>query len=209
MAKLTPTVNTSGKYKVQLPWRINENSILTCLAVRSFDDIYNKNEDVYEVYYERYGLTNGLDVNGQPFDFDKERLLLPNIITLVDAAGGIYYVPDTFITSMPTQSDIPYSERIMSVSLGPMPDALEIDNIVTEVMELIKSKTGMTNVNIVQHSLALLDNPTYDEHLAMERVRKASLANATSVFEELAKANAEIARQNALIAKYEATLTGR
>ncbi len=209
MAKLTPTVNTSGKYKVRLPWRINENSILTCLAVRSFDDIYNKNEDVYEVYYERYGLTNGLDVNGQPFDFEKERLLLPNIITLVDAAGGIYYVPDTFITSMPTQSDIPYSERIMSVSLGPMPDALEIDNIVTEVMELIKSKTGMTNVNIVQHSLALLDNPTYDEHLAMERVRKASLANAKSVFEELAKANAEIARQNALIAKYEATLTGR
>lgn len=207
MAKLTPKVNTSGKFKVKLPWRINENTILTCIAIRSFEDIYNKNEDVYEVYYERYGATNGLEVDGRPFDFEQERSHLPNIITLADPFGGVYYIPDTFIASMPTQSDIPYSERILSVSLGPMPDALEIDNIVTEVSELIKSKTGMTTVNILQHSLALLDNPTYDEHLAAERVRKASLENATSVYEDLAKAEAEVIRLNSVVAKYEAALT--
>lgn len=209
MAKLTPSINTSGKYKVKSPWRINESTILTCIAVRSFDDIYKKNEDVYEVYYEPYGCTTGVQVDGRPFDFEQERNHLPNIVTLVDPFGAVYYVPDTFITSMPIQSDIPYSERILSISLGPMPDALDVDNIVNEVTEIVKSKTGMTNVNVLQHSLALLENPSYDEHLAMERVRKASLNNANSVFEKLELANAEIARLTAVVAKYEATLTGR
>lgn len=209
MAKITPTVNATGKYKVRLPWVINENSILTCIAIRSFDDIYNKNEDVYDVYYETAGAVNGSIVDNKTFDFEKERLLLPNIITLQDVNGGIYYVPDTFIASIPTQSDIPYSERIISVSLGPMPDYLDISNITDELTDLVKSKTGMSVVTVREHSLALLDNPTYDEHLAMDRVRKASLENDVSVYEELNKANAEVQRLNLIIAKYEATLTGR
>lgn len=206
MAKLTPSIDATGKFKVKLPWRINENSILTCIAVRSFDDIYKKNEDVYDVYYETAGCTNGTIIDGRPFDFEKERLALPNIVTLVDAAGGVFYIPDTFILQMPMVSDVPYSERIISISLGPMPDALDISNVTTEVGELVKKKTGMTNVTVREHSLAILTNPTYAEHLAMERVRKASLANATSVFEELAKAQAEIARLNLLVLNYEAVL---
>ena len=206
MAKMTPSMNATGKYKVKLPFKINENAVLTCIAIRDFDDIYSKNEDVYEVYYETAGLTNGTVVDQQPFDFERERLLNPNIITLSDVTGALYYIPDTFILSMPAISDVPYSERILSVSLGPMPDMLDVNNVKAEMTELVKSKTGMTTVVVHEHSLALLENPTYDEHLAMERVRKASLQNSASVYERLARAEAEVTRLNALVAKYETTL---
>lgn len=206
MAKLTPSIDSIGRYTVKFPWTINANALFTCKAIRSFDSIYKLGQDVYQSYYVPYGATNGVLIDGVPFDFEKERLLEPNIITLMDSAGSVYYIPDTFIATIPDQTDISYSQRVLAVSLGPLPGNLDISNFKADLQDLITSKLGIANPQIIETVAPLTDNPTYEESLVMERTRKASITNNTSQREQLVQQQREIARLNRIIQAYESKL---
>lgn len=201
--KMTPAIYSNGKFTVRSPRVIDANTLYTCIAIRSFDDIYQKGEDVYDVYYAAYGIVDGVTVDGRPFSFEVERAVLPNIITLQNSQGALYYVPDTFITSFPNQTDLTYSQRIISVGLGPLPVTLDITNITADIGDLVKDRLGIANPDVRENSVPILANPTYEEHVTMETSRKAAIKQNLSLREQLVIANATIAAQQTTIAMYE------
>lgn len=205
--KYTPDMYVVGKWSVRAPWTISSTTTYTCIAIRSFDDLYGKGEDVYNTYYVPYGCTDGVTVDGMPFKFETERLRLPNIVTLQDANGSLYYVPDTFITSYPDETEVPYSQRVISVALGPLPDTLDITNIISEISDIVKSRLGIESPVVQENVASVTSNPSYEEYLTMERVRKSAITANTSVREQLVAANTELAKLRQQIDAYEAILT--
>lgn len=201
--KLTPAIYSNGKFTVRMPRQIDAEAIYTCIAIRSFDDIYQKGEDVYETYYVPYGVIDGVMVDGRAFDFETERAGSPNIITLQNKLGALYYIPDTFITSFPNQTDILYTQRILSINLGPLPATLDITNITADIEDLVKNRLGISNPAVRENSVPVITNPTYEESVAMERSRKAAIVQNESLREQLVKAQALINQQQATIAIYE------
>lgn len=169
--KLTPELHTKGFYEFKLPWSPTLGVTYECLAVRSFEDIYKLGIDVYTHYYASVGLVNGQTIGATKFDFEVESKLYPNIVTLKGSDGSMLYIPDTFIDNMPDKSLVPYSEVILAVSLGPVPDVENLDSIKGDVTALIAARMNIdATVNICKASIQ--SNPTVEEHRLLQALRK-------------------------------------
>lgn len=207
--KISQLLGVSGNFTVKRPWVIDGNAVLKVIGVRSFDDIYKKGEDVYETYYVPYGAVNGATVDNRPFNFDAETKLHPNIITLMTKQGGVYYVPDTFIASYPTGGAIAYSHRVLSVSLGPLPDYMDTTALRNTIQDAVVKELGIVRDRIVvaDSRAALLTNPTLDDHLAMEAARAGAVQFERSKDEQIIDLQNQITALNRTIHNYEVIIT--
>lgn len=174
MPKRTPPLGTKGRYVLRTPWSTNPTMLYTCLAIRSFDDIYKLGYDVYSTYYVPMGLTNGAVVGGLTFQFDAERNATANIITLRATDGTYIYVPDTYIASYPDMSEHTYSHMVLSVSLGALPDYLDLSAVKDAVSGIVAQTFGLTPT-VKEHRTPSTANPTAAQHEAMEASRTAAI----------------------------------
>lgn len=170
--KQTPQLHASGFYEFEKPWKVKEGMVYECIAIRTFTDIYKLGISVYSAYYEPAGLVvNTLIPDGTSiFNFEEESAKQPNIITLRGVDGSVIYVPDTYITKMPDNTLVPYSQVVLGVSLGPLPDEVNIDTLVTDVNALVASRAGINSTVHVCRA-ALEKNPTFEEHVQLEFTR--------------------------------------
>lgn len=170
--KQTPQLHAKGFYKFASPWTVKAGTIYECLAIRTFTDIYKLGQDVYRTYYEPVGLIEGVVVPGTsvPFTFSTEVAQEPNIITLRGSDGSMIYIPDTFILKVPDSTLVPYSQVVLGVSLGPLPDDVNIDIVKQDIAALVASRMGI-NANVKVCRAGLESNPTFDEHVLLERAR--------------------------------------
>lgn len=172
--KKTPPIYAKGRWVLRLPFIANPNKIYTCIAVRSFADVYKLGQDVYRVFYLTMGVTDGGAIAGLPFNFIAERQLKPNIITLQADDGETIYVPDTFIQRFPDMGDVKYSHLVLSVSLSAVPDYLNLEEVKDAVAQTIASRFGFVP-QVREHRAPSTDNPTPEQHEAIEAARLASL----------------------------------
>ncbi len=172
--KKTPPIFAKGRWILRLPFIANPTKIYTCIAIRSFADVYKLGQDVYRVFYLTMGVTDGGTVAGLPFNFIAEQQLKPNSITLQADDGETIYVPDTFIQRFPDMGDVKYSHLILSVSLGAVPDYLNLEEIKDAVAQTIASRFGFVP-QVREHRAPSTDNPTPAQHEAIEAARLASL----------------------------------
>ena len=172
--KKTPPIYAKGRWVLRLPFIANPNKIYTCIAVRSFADVYKLGQDVYRVFYLTMGVTDGGAIAGLPFNFIAERQLKPNIITLQADDGETIYVPDTFIQRFPDMGDVKYSHLVLSVSLSAVPDYLNLEEVKDAVAQTIASRFGFVP-QVREHRAPSTDNPTPAQHEAIEAARLASL----------------------------------
>ena len=172
--KKTPPIYAKGRWVLRLPFIANPNKIYTCIAVRSFADVYKLGQDVYRVFYLTMGVTDGGAIAGLPFNFIAEQQLKPNIITLQADDGETIYVPDTFIQRFPDMGDVKYSHLVLSVSLSAVPDYLNLEEVKDAVAQTIASRFGFVP-QVREHRAPSTDNPTPEQHEAIEAARLASL----------------------------------
>ena len=170
MAKRTPPYMAKGRYTLLAPWTTNPAMLYTCMAIRSFEDIYKLGVDVYTNYYVPRGVTNGANIGGTPFSFDAESALKPNIITLVGDDNSVIYVPDTFILSYPNQGEVRYSRMVLSIDLGARPDYLDLSALKTSVGDLVAQQFGVVPT-VTEHRAPSFDNPTASQHDVLETAR--------------------------------------
>lgn len=204
--KLTPPLNTSGRYVLKAPWVANPGVLYTCAAIRSFDDIYKLGYDVYKIYYESMGVINGTLVNGSSFDFQSEKRQYPNIITLLGNDNTVIYVPDTFIARFPDTADVKYSHIVLSVSLGSLPDYLDLTELKNNVADAVTNVTGVT-ATINEHRAPSTNNPTSVQHDALEAARLSLVTNQTTLTAKLLKAQADLQLANQKIQALTAIIT--
>jgi hypothetical protein len=193
--KLTPPLNTTGRYVLRTPWAANPGVLYTCAAIRSFDDIYKLGLDVYKTYYEPMGVTEGAIISGNAFNFQQEKLLKPNIITLLGVDNTVIYVPDTFIAKYPDLSEVKYSHMILSVSLGALPDYLDLTDLKNNISDLVTSLTGVSST-VREHRAPSTSNPTSAQHEALEASRTALITATQTKTALLLKSQADLTLAN-------------
>lgn len=174
MAKKTPPLLAKGRYTLVAPWVANPNMLYTCMAIRAFEDIYKLGYDVQTIYYHSRGLVDGSIITSPAFVFATERTKQPNIITLVGDDGSVIYVPDTFIASYPNLSEVKYSHMVLSVSLGALPDYLDLNAVKAAVSGLVAQTTGVTPT-VLEHRVPSTENPTAAQHETLEVTRLAAI----------------------------------
>lgn len=173
--KKTPPLQAQGRYILVAPWTLNAAKLYTCVAVRSFEDIYKLGHDVYETYYVSRGMTNGTIVEGEPFSFEDEKKAKVNIVTLLSSDNEVIYVPDTFIASFPDLSEVPYCHLVVSVDIGAVPDYLQLDYLKTQLSETVTQILGVADPTVKEHRIPLDTNPTRLEHDALEVARTGAI----------------------------------
>lgn len=200
MSRLTPAIGASGIYELTSPYAVRPATTYTCKAIRSFDDIYRLNEDVFKLYYEPYGLSQA--------QFDADAAEGAVIVTLMANEIGleispsdpktIVYVPDTYITKFPDGDVVPYSHVVLSASLGALPDYLDVTDTMNDIGNIISEKVGVTpTVNIHKASLSNVMNSA--DHEAAEVARQAAVTNRNTIYTQY---NELDALYTALLAQY-------
>lgn len=197
--QLTPDLLARGRYKVREPFRISDDVDYTCIAIRSFRDIYREGSNPYTTIYQPVGLVDGFVIGDMTFSFAREELRGINIVTLMDDAGQSYLIPDNYIASFPSSTTVQYREFILSCSLGPLPE--DIDTVAAElaVASAVSEQFGI-EPTVAVHSLATLTNPTYEEHLALEQARKAAINTGSGQTERVKELEENALRDREIIA---------
>lgn len=189
MSKITPTVGTKGTFLLADPWIANPGEIYEITAIRTLSELARTGVDPKKSIYAAMGLTDGT----RNFVWADEEKINPYILTLSGSGGNIITIPDTFITSYPDTSIILYQRGIISVDLGIFPEDEDLSSIASDLTDLVRSRTGMPASSKV-HSLPLKTQPTSEQHLAYENVRKYNKPESISNYEEITLLRDELAR---------------
>lgn len=175
MIKKTPVVQLKGRYVLIAPWTTNPTKLYTCVAVRSFPDIYKLGIDVYSIYYVPRGMTNGTVIGAETFQFENEVRNKVNIVTLLSDDNEVIYVPDTFIAAFPNMAEVPYSHLVLSFSIGAIPDFVPIEALKTVLRDTVAQHLGLIPV-VNTHRLPTDTQPNGLQHDVLETARVGSIA---------------------------------
>lgn len=202
---ITPELHAAGVYSLIAPWSTAANTTYTCIAIRSFPDIAAEGVNIQAMYYVAMGLADGASYAGGTFNFAAEVARAPNIITLRDNSGNLIHVPDTFIASCPQLSIVPYSNTVLSFSLGAIPDFVDLTAIKAQIASVVAGLTGITpTVNTARAPCT--NNPSYAQNIVLENARIAAITNRTTDTQALTAAQAQVTLLNATVASLTAIL---
>lgn len=177
MAARTPPLFATGKWVVEQPYTVEQDTIYICKAVRSLDDIEAQGGDPFVRYYEPLGITRE--------DYDRDVLSMANIVTLMSSTAPTLYIPDTYIISFPDTTSMPYSHVVLSVSLGAVPDTLSMDDTQQKIADLVLNTLGIETVVNVHLSGVLSEGMDYVTHNSLENQRLTRIANNLSSYAQL------------------------
>lgn len=171
----TPSINAAGRFVFKAPYDNWTGVTYTVTAIREFEDIYARGDDVYLNYYVPMGLINNAVVEGETFSFADEVERNPSIVSLSGSDGTVRYVPTTYILEVPTASDIVYSRLLVLCDLGLLPDELDVTDIVDDVNQMVSARVGI-NAQTQLVKAPADAQPTMDEHAQLENSRTGSIA---------------------------------
>lgn len=172
MARITPPLHARGLYSLASPWQITAGKIYVCRAIRGFRDIYEQDKDVFEVFYKPQPFA---DLAAAQQAFDDDRKANAAIITLIaEDDSEVVYVPDTYITSYPGMDDVKYSHMVLSVSLGALPDKLDL----LPTKDLIANKVGAllgVEPEVKEHRVPHKEAISSSDHASLEAARQGAI----------------------------------
>lgn len=171
MAKLTPPLHTRGRYTLKEPFIADPTTLYTCEAVRTFRDIRERGYDPFKEFYEPMGLS--LE------QFQQDALINASIVTLTSEDKPIIYVPDTYILSYPNQQLVPYKHIVLSISLGMIPDYVDLSFLSNQISGVVSDVIGSTS-EVKLHNVPTLSSLTPEEHDVLEAARQAAITLRTT-----------------------------
>lgn len=185
MARLTPPIGATGKYTLKTPFVTIPLGNYSCKAIRTFDDIFKLNVDVFEQYYVPMGISAE--------DYELDRVAGACIITLISNNIGveletdpayqdsIIYVPDTYILKFPDGNAVPYSHIVLSLSLGALPDYLELTDVMADIADLASQKVGVVPAVKIHKALST-DIVSQEDSDIAEAGRQGAITNRETLF---------------------------
>ena len=207
--KKTPPMYARGRYVLTAPWDtdVNVSKTYTCIAIRSFKDIYEDGLDVEKEFYNPKGLVNGQLYAGTPFNFAGEKEVLANIVTLLRDDNQQYiYVPDTYIAAYPDMADVKYNQLILSMNFGALPDYLDLSAIKTSLASAVGSMIGKVP-EVKEHRAPSANTPTPTQHDALEATRLGNITNKETEYVKIKRLEQLAISKDAQIAKLTSILT--
>lgn len=167
----TPPIMARGRYQLRAPFVAPPTKVFICYAIRTFKDLYELGEDVYEKYYAPLGLSRNV------FQVDSERNV--TVVTLISDDHQVIYVPDSYILSYPDMGEVTYHRVVLSVDFGVLPEYLDFEhtkqqlgNVATDVI----GKMPTVSLHVAPSSGVI----TPDEHETLESSRLFNVQNQTT-----------------------------
>jgi PKD repeat protein len=173
---MTPPLNAKGVYTVNLPFQLVANTLYTCKAIRTYADLIDSGVDVYGVYYQPNNLTQQ--------QYQADLTAGASIITLMSDTSPTVHVPDTYIVAFPSMDNIPYSEVILALSLGPLPDKLDLSFAIQQIQDAASNTVGVTPT-VTTYLVPVTGVMTQAQSDAAETARQAAITNRTSDYAAL------------------------
>lgn len=173
---LIPTIGASGVWTLLPPFNalLTQSASYACLAIRKLEDIIAAGGDPYQqIYAPREGTTPG-SLQDQ-YDSDLANGIC--IVTLQSSSGATVLVPTSFIQSFPASGGVPYTNLIMGVDLGAMPDYVDLTFLKQQIANLVKTTVGLTQVEITTVVVSPTTHLSAADHQTAEAARQANITN--------------------------------
>lgn len=144
--RMTPPIDVEGLFVLRPPFSdlMKPNTIYMVKAIRSFKELFILNIDPYKSYYEPLNIPEA--------DYKDDATSNAHIITLVskipfsdtgDNTESVIYVPDTYILQYPNGDMVNYFNFILAVEMGPLPEWFDEADIVNDIQDIVRAKTGL------------------------------------------------------------------
>lgn len=186
MSRRTPPLFATGTWTVRHPFEVDTSTIYICKAIRSFDDLEARGIDPYETYYKPLGISRE--------DYDKDVINLANVITLMSDTKPTVYIPDTYISSFPDVTTVPYSHIVLSMSLGAVAETVVLDDLLVKIEELVEASIGIEGKVRVHRAGTVAEGLSQVDHRVIESNRLAKISNNTTTYAKLLEAQGELER---------------
>ena len=201
----TPQIDATGKYVLTAPFAAVVGKVYRCEAIEGFNTLEEDNVDVFQVYYEPFGLNSTI--------YEEDKLNGINIVTLVSDSSPTIHVPSSYITSFPNETSVPYSQTILSVDLGILPNGVDLDETIDAIRSYVSEVTGVPengegSLDVQLHLLSITDEISYQDHEALENNRIANIdaSGREAQFVTIRRQADEIDRLNTKVAALEAVI---
>ena len=125
-----------GNFKFTVPFdRHNSNKVLEVTSVRDIGEILDSGEDLYEFIYKPAGLSRE--------EMKRDLKNGVKIVVFKDSGGLYLYVPSSKIALSPDISGYLYTEKVIGIDLGPLPDDLDLEQLKIDISQLVEGRIGI------------------------------------------------------------------
>lgn len=200
MNNKTPPMHAKGVYQLLAPWSVTAGVIYECIAIRTFNDFVSKGEDVYERVYLPLGLAQSV--------CEADRAAGVKIVTLYSDSQPLVVVPDSYIAAYPSLNTVAYNAVVISLSLGAIPDGLDLSFLKNQLSETVLGVLGATP-DIHEHVLPSSGAITAEQHAVLETARQAAITHRTTDRARVLEQQGLIDRQRVVIDGLEQILRDR
>lgn len=193
MDRMIPPIGTRGLYSLKSPWVTKPTVLYQCSAIREFVDLENLGVNVYETYYFPMGLERNV--------FEQDRRSGQVIVTLTSDTEAPIYVPSSYIAAFPDLSYRNYQHIVLSASLGPLPDYIDLTFAKATVANVLSDVVGLTpTVHVSVAAMQGVISP--QEHETLEAARQAAIVNRTTEYAKVLQLQQQVTslqQQNAIL----------
>lgn len=195
---IVPPLHAYGLFEVRTPYTVVRTDLYRVTALRTYEEIAAAGRDAYQLAYVPVGLTKE--------DMQSDRVNGAIIVTLQSMTSGPVYIPSTYIESFPGMDWVPYSHLVLSVSMGMVPDSLDITPITTMVKNVLSDRLG-ANVQVKHHRSQVKGSVSETTHKELEIARKAAIQVRETDYSELLAAQRRIAQLEEYVSRLEEIVT--
>lgn len=203
MESAIPPIGTRGLYSLNAPWATEPSTLYTCVAIRRFVDLENLGVDVFQTYY--LPMVNDTITEGQlKASYENDRRNDVPIVSLQSETTAPIYVPNSYIAAFPSLAYRNYHHVVMSASMGPLPDYIDLTFAKTQMANVLSDVIGV-EVEVFVNVAAATGVITPDQHEALEVARQAAIDNRTTTYAhnlQLQEQNARLTQRLAILEQY-------
>lgn len=177
-------IGDRGVFKLKEPFAIlvTPQVVYEVRALRTLNDYVAGGESPYDRFYKPFNIS----------EKDYHLAVSKNecIVALNSGTGEWIYVPESYIEGMPSMSGIKYTNIILAVRLGAIPDTTSLEALVASIREQVMGYIGIdaeVRVSAVSQS-SFIDA---DKHTRLENARQNKISISETDFSRAKKLEAE------------------
>lgn len=128
-----PAINAYGIFVGLLPFTL-PNANLRCAQLELLTQYIKDDIDAFSLYYAPIGLTNN--------DYQTDLTNNVSIVRLVDDNEVSYYIPSSYLASIPQSISVPYYRMAISVDIAELSDKTNLTTLLTNIKDLTQGYIG-------------------------------------------------------------------
>lgn len=168
---LVPQINSYGEYVLITPFVIDPRNY-RCSSIQLLSALDSNDVDIFNQIYA----PKGLDTDIYTRDVSDN----VSIITLVSDVDTIT-VPSSYIGAIPPELSVPYSNNIISLQIGQLPDSVSLTNLMDQLEDVVQTETG-NRPAVRLHRIASKNSISVTESAILEADRELRKGNVVNFY---------------------------